>query len=106
MASHDSTETDYNDQSCDFTPVDLAADQIASLIAQQLTGTFHIANPEPTTYAQLREMAPNFAKNDHQTSAEMESLALRRDNSPMRIFKTTGTRISVANTLARLASHP
>lgn len=81
-------------RTCDFTPVDEAAGKLARLIESHLPGTFHLAGITPMTYERLR--AVSVASDDE--LPDISSLALKSGNSPFRVFKTTGTRISVTNT--------
>lgn len=100
MKNHDFSKIDDEARSCDFTPVDIAAAQAATLAAGNRPGTWHIFNPQQMTYGRLKNLAGESIE-DNKFSGLCE-LALRNDNSPFRVFKTTKTMFSAERTRAAL----
>lgn len=100
VRDHDFGLADDLEQCCDFTPVNIAADQVAVLILSQSVGTWHICNSKKMTYGRLKARQSNGMVESQ--FPDISELALRNGHSPFRVFKTTNTRFSVENTELRL----
>ncbi len=97
-------ETDFDQaESCDFLPVDIAADRVARIVACSTPGTWHIAGDRPLTFAEIQGMEGRLTENEFASS--IRPLQQRGGNSPFRIFKNTGTQFSMTSTNTLLQNH-
>lgn len=98
LRRHEFDDPSGTGRTCDFTPVDEAARMLARLVANASAGTFHLAGSVPMTYEGLGVRRPDAAEFGRVEFPDIGGLAMDAGDSPFRIFKTTGTRISTVGT--------